>query len=666
MVKNNTSLLHFSLGPVQGFVAQARRTRDLWAGSYLLSWLSGHAMNALVSKANEQSASVKFILPSVEQDPLFQSIQGKIVPDREAAQGTKEMLAATTGSLPNRFMAQVPQGFDGNICKEEIATHWENVSNAVLELINLHNSPIETGEKSIWTRQHNSLWECTWAIGENASLIDQRKNMRIHIPPHEPGEKCTVCGERQELSGLGSQARLSRKDINDWWRKNIYDNRKIHNLDLRDGERLCAICITKRLFPLVAKQAIGWEVPRNYQSTLFMSAVDWLCEVLKQAGEDQGIREAAKALSDSVPKPIIYKAEKRTYIKDLEESYDKSGLTDSPKLIDQDGGIFYESTIQGYKIEHLNDEIRQKMSAKLKKLQQDMGKHNPRMAKASPFYALLLMDGDGMGALLSQYTQENQRQDISSALAQFTSNVPLIIYDNNGRLIYAGGDDVFALLPISKAIDCANACRTAYHDAFREKASFVKPASATISAAINYAHMNTALSPVVKDTHQLLDNIAKDQTGRDAIACRVWKRGGPILTWSQPWEQADNGNLVARVQHAFQHDGEDPDKFSSKFFYGLRDVFSLAQADSQETDKFDEQTVIDLLVVSYLANREHNWNKELSQKQIKQIAEQRVGLLSGLCRSYVRKVEDGETTYHPGRFRDDGALLVRFLSQKEV
>lgn len=27
---------HFTLGPVQGFVAQARRTRDFWAGSFLL------------------------------------------------------------------------------------------------------------------------------------------------------------------------------------------------------------------------------------------------------------------------------------------------------------------------------------------------------------------------------------------------------------------------------------------------------------------------------------------------------------------------------------------------------------------------------------------------------------------------------------------------------
>ena len=32
--------LDISIGPVQGFVSQSRRTRDLWGSSYLLSFLS--------------------------------------------------------------------------------------------------------------------------------------------------------------------------------------------------------------------------------------------------------------------------------------------------------------------------------------------------------------------------------------------------------------------------------------------------------------------------------------------------------------------------------------------------------------------------------------------------------------------------------------------------
>lgn len=43
-------IFHFTIGPVQGFVAQARRTRDLWAGSFLLSWLAGQAMAAVFNQ----------------------------------------------------------------------------------------------------------------------------------------------------------------------------------------------------------------------------------------------------------------------------------------------------------------------------------------------------------------------------------------------------------------------------------------------------------------------------------------------------------------------------------------------------------------------------------------------------------------------------------------
>ena len=39
-----TTRLDISVGPVQGFVSQSRRTRDLWGSSYLLSFLSAHAM----------------------------------------------------------------------------------------------------------------------------------------------------------------------------------------------------------------------------------------------------------------------------------------------------------------------------------------------------------------------------------------------------------------------------------------------------------------------------------------------------------------------------------------------------------------------------------------------------------------------------------------------
>ena len=45
----------FSVGPVQAFVAQARRTGDFWGGSYLLSFLTAHAIRGALGVAAKVS-----------------------------------------------------------------------------------------------------------------------------------------------------------------------------------------------------------------------------------------------------------------------------------------------------------------------------------------------------------------------------------------------------------------------------------------------------------------------------------------------------------------------------------------------------------------------------------------------------------------------------------
>ena len=59
--KNNTQhLLLFTISPVQSFIAQARKTGDLYAGSLILSDLINFAIN----KANELNPSFELIFPN--------------------------------------------------------------------------------------------------------------------------------------------------------------------------------------------------------------------------------------------------------------------------------------------------------------------------------------------------------------------------------------------------------------------------------------------------------------------------------------------------------------------------------------------------------------------------------------------------------------------------
>ncbi|MDH3348453.1 MAG: type III-B CRISPR-associated protein Cas10/Cmr2 [Desulfobulbaceae bacterium] len=639
---NNKKTIQFSFGPVQGFIAQARRTRDLWAGSYLLSWLAGKAMAGVIREGGA------IMMPDVSNDQLLKAImlEGKDISSKHPA--------CYLGSLPTRFTAEVPTGFKYEQCTKTIKGSWLSITNAVKNLLNKH---IEINDK-LWTRQTENFWECNWVIGEDPSLLDQRKNFRIPVKLDEPGEKCTVCGERQELS---CKPNSNRTVINDWWKNNIHPLAKkdvIHGLDIRQNERLCAVCITKRLFPHVSLEVMGWQVPSNYQSTAYMSAIDWLKNMLRlSAKKDNEVEKCANAFFSLIDSRILQKAEYKTIIKGVEEAVAGSPIKSrgSVTFADLDGTVFYASSYNKNELEltQPKDTLRA-----LTSLQKAIRKCDPAHGEPSPFYALLLMDGDSMGKLI-KHADEEQRMNISKALAEFTGQVNGIVHNMDGRLIYAGGDDVFALLPVDNALECARLCKIVYGKAFNDYASFIpqdKPA--TISAAIQYAHMTTPLSAVVHDAHSLLSDVAKARCGRNALACRVWKRGGPILTWSAPWDKIAGGMLVDRVKEAFSNKEGDPDKFSSKFFYKLREFFETVSS-------FDEEQVRDLLIAEYLANREHVWDGDLTEDEKRDIVASRMDKLLQLCR--VWKVDQyGKLSGKPYELDEAGPLLVRFLVQKEV
>jgi CRISPR-associated protein Cmr2 len=672
-------ILHFSFGPVQGFVSQARRTRDLWAGSYLLSYLAGQAVQAVIDKGGS------IVMPEVGQDPIRRAIDGKITPDYNRSRRAAEYLAATTGSLPNRFKATVPAQLDGGVCETAVKEAWEKIAEAVRDK---YDSTKQIAD-ALWNRQIQGAWDCTWAIGDGDHLLDLRKNMRRHIPPPEAGEKCTVCGERQEVSGKGMGTSASRKEMREWWTR-FRDNAEITPLDLRDGERLCAVCLTKRLFPRVAREAThqgkakGWEVPKGFPSTAYMAAADWIIRVLEECADatnGQKVRDAVEAFLTAAETAGVDRSEANTRIKGISDRLSGSRLKrDDYWFADIDGSAFFEDFLRNEDEFPIKDDAkkakRDDLVKALKALQEALPEKSGQPRKATPFYALLLMDGDGMGKLLSAHP--GKQAEISQALAGFSSRVPDIVYEHDGRLIYAGGDDVFALLPLDKAISCAAACREAYQRAFQEKASFVPESGRTISAAIVYAHIHTALGVAVRDAHRLLDEVAKDRTGRDAIACRVWKRGGPVLTWAQPWKVAldvkdgKGGTLVDEVKRCFQ-DGGGPAQFSSKFFYKVRDLFDLLKPHGGPV--LTDAQRRGLLVAEYLSTRNLVWpsdpatRKPPTEDKKRQIAGERVERLLALCQQATRKVEEttgAESFDSNGRVRADGALLVRFLAQKEV
>ena len=89
---------------MQDFIRQARSTRDLWAGSYLLNYLIAKAMFAVARPVGPES----IVHPQLRGVPLvdwFAKPAG-FRGDEKRPDFSKDRL---TPNLPNRFLALVPQ-----------------------------------------------------------------------------------------------------------------------------------------------------------------------------------------------------------------------------------------------------------------------------------------------------------------------------------------------------------------------------------------------------------------------------------------------------------------------------------------------------------------------------------------------------------------------------
>ena len=557
---NNTVILNFSLGPVQGFISKARKTRDFWTGSFLLSYLAGEAIAVILDGKGH------LILPAVAKDkgdisdPILQAIM-----DRRAGKikVNGDLSRPAIATLPNRIRARVPSSFDPVLCKQAIMENWYKIAALIWERYLSGRSIPGQKTKEIWERQIPHFWEINWIIGEDPSALDLRKNWRCHVPAIEPGDKCTLFGELQELSGYRRMHDREKQD-EFWWALREQEQAGAF-YDLDENERLCSIALIKRFFPYIARDII-FEGPIHYPSTPYLAAINWVANVAKNKSE---VAESFAQKASSLL-PGAMGSENPDLFPVLREQVDAH--PQARKFATIDGNCFFKAALENPNLwdrPSLPAVETENIRKELAKGLEDFGKH------PSPFYAMLLMDGDLLGALLRQYA--NEAEEISSALRLFALGVPSVIEKNSGVTVYAGGDDVLAFLPLEDALPTALRLRELYTNEFEQRGVN----EATISGAIVYAHYNTPLTEVYHEAQRLLSNVAKEQTGRDSLAVTVWKSAGKVLTWSAPWE------IVTRNFNTFFEEFQKdlPEKgfkdFSNSFFYNIQSRLALFTDESE-------------------------------------------------------------------------------------
>ncbi len=133
-----------------------------------------------------------------------------------------------------------------------------------------------------------------------------------------------------------------------------------------------------------------------------------------------------------------------------------------------------------------------------------------------------------MGKAIDGLTTPADHRCLSGLLADFASKVPDIVRRHKGSLIYDGGDDGLAFVPLHTALDCARELAVDFNQRFDKKFPIDEdgvirypPLSAGIAVAHHLEPLQDGLT-LARDAEKK----AKGIPGKNALAVIVDKRSG--------------------------------------------------------------------------------------------------------------------------------------------
>ena len=594
--QHRVSMIAFSISPVQPFIRKTRKLRDHWAASVILSWLTFEGIAAIMDCLGPDH----IVYPSLQEQPLVEGYLDKEFQEFFGKYNEKIDLEKdpTVASFPNKFVFLAPSGKEESFVEEiekRIQNKWRQLSRIVIEYLGIEGGASE----KIFNRQTRSWWQFSWSCSnlikldnqnDIATLFDEKKFSNLFetikefsasfqaadtvypvthslvqtalaasksrpmaIREPEPGVKCPVCGELEILHNMSASENSRKSEYRNEY-KNAADDfwkslsERFGKSTIKPTEKLCAICSIKRFAPeAIRKTGQAHILKTLFVSDKFPSTTEIATYEFRKKIRDAGL------LSD-----------KKLELKFIDELHEKDNL------------------------------FSKDVDALLKSIKQKGIKHKDE----DNYYALLMMDGDKMGDLVNGSTiaanwcevlhpelvsrYENQtlkeklslwqvylgkqrilspalHSTISESLGAFSLYaVPAIIKSHKGRLIYAGGDDVAAVLPLSSALSAADTIRKAYNMRFASMGSngpreifdnvdgtepvFLFPGNGegiSISGALLICHHKQPLRGAIEETHRLLNEIAKRRTGRNAFVVRLKKRSGHIRDFTAKWNETN-------------------------------------------------------------------------------------------------------------------------------
>ena len=140
-----------------------------------------------------------------------------------------------------------------------------------------------------------------------------------------------------------------------------------------------------------------------------------------------------------------------------------------------------------------------------------------RLGEPNPYLAVIVADGDKMGETLSKLHDPAMHREFSATLATFAAEASDIVHADHGVLVYSGGDDVLAFVPVDRCLDCARAL----HDRFGnllEKWGEIAGTKITLSVGVAIGHFLENLEDL-REYGQAAEKHAKTPDANGAKDC---------------------------------------------------------------------------------------------------------------------------------------------------
>lgn len=497
----------FEIGPIHETLEASRKLRDYAGGSFLFSYLMGIMAKEIIDLERTKSKAVTYdkvngIIkePFLENDPLFKKLTGT------------STYVAKTGTIPDRLycalennkaVTDIKQIFTQQIrelfrqCLDDDEVSPELNSLAEYQLFNYFRFFYVWADDGEPDDGH----KLDPGAGTRGGIYEFEHSHDGMNTTKSKDEKCSLCGDRKKVITL-EKAMRGGKD-----------------------EHLCAVCLIKRRFVYKMKDIIGGT---EYPSTTDIAAkiVKEVLEKLSQDLEEKIIEFGSEHFDDKGdPKDEVLDELEKYEINNLKKAIEQKN---TKKIIKNLSYQFYFS--DGKPATVFKTSILEIINSKenpvvLHQLLSDFNINEKIQIKPwlkQAFYCIIYLDGDSTGKFFSGLKEKDKKIKVSEAISEYSRESLGLVKENQGILVFSGGEDTIAVVHPLFLISTVKALSAKFQELIKKQVG----TAPTLSAGALICNHKHPLTLAIRDANSMLFDRAKSMDGKDSLAVKIIKGSG--------------------------------------------------------------------------------------------------------------------------------------------